>query len=129
MVGVVPIILAGGKGTRLWPLSRKSYPKQFVHLIDDKTLFQKTALRLESSEILELNPKIIVTNADFRVIVAEQLKAIKTVTSNILIEPEEKNTVAAILQLHWLLTNKTPKQLCWLLHLIMLSLILLSFIV
>ena len=46
---------------------------------------------MESSEILKLNPKIIVTNADFQFIVAEQLKAIKTVTSNILIEPEEKN--------------------------------------
>ncbi len=49
---ITPVLLAGGSGTRLWPLSRKSYPKQFSNLIGDQSLFQQSALRLTSSDVL-----------------------------------------------------------------------------
>ena len=56
MSKITPILLAGGAGTRLWPLSRKSYPKQFSPLLGEDSLFQSTANRLSSSEVLSLNP-------------------------------------------------------------------------
>lgn len=94
---IYPVLLAGGSGTRLWPLSRKSYPKQFSKLINDRTLFQSSAQRLTSSHILEFAPQIILTNADFRFIVQKQLQDIAIDPSLILIESEAKNTAPAIL--------------------------------
>ena len=97
MPKVFPVLLAGGSGTRLWPLSRKSYPKQFSNLIGDKTLFQSSAKRLTSSDIIEFASHITITNTDFRFIVAEQLHEIGIDPGPILIEPEAKNTASAIL--------------------------------
>ena len=97
MSKVYPIILAGGSGTRLWPLSRKSYPKQFSNLIGDKTLFQSSAQRLTSSETLEFAPHITITNSDYRFIIGEQLQEVGIDPGPILIEPSAKNTAPAIL--------------------------------
>lgn len=97
MLKVYPVLLAGGSGTRLWPLSRKSYPKQFSKLIGEKTLFQSTAQRLTSSDMLEFASHITLTNADFRFIIIEQLQDIGIDPGPVLIEPEAKNTAAAIL--------------------------------
>lgn len=97
MSKVYPVLLAGGSGTRLWPLSRKSYPKQFSNLIGEKTLFQRSAERLMSSDTIEFASHITLTNADFRFIVGEQLQEIGIDPGPILIEPEAKNTAAAIL--------------------------------
>ena len=97
MSKVYPVLLAGGTGTRLWPLSRKSYPKQFSNLIGDKTLFQSSAQRLSSSKTLEFAPHIILTNSDYRFIIGEQLQQVGIDPGPILIEPEAKNTAAAIL--------------------------------
>ena len=97
MSKVYPVLLAGGSGTRLWPLSRKSYPKQFSNLIGVKSLFQRSAERLTSSDIIEFASHITLTNADFRFIIGEQLKEIGVDPGPILIEPEAKNTAAAIL--------------------------------
>lgn len=94
---IYPVLLAGGFGKRLWPLSRQSYPKQFAKILNENSLFQNSAQRLCSSSILELKPPIIVTNSEFRFIVGEQLRAVEINTRDILIEPAPKNTAAAIL--------------------------------
>ena len=94
MQQITPIILCGGSGSRLWPLSRKSYPKQFVPLVGDKTLFQNSSERLTGPQFK--NP-VIVTNSDYRFIVTEQLQEIGIDPGAILIEPEGRNTAPAIL--------------------------------
>ncbi len=94
---IYPVLLAGGSGARLWPLSRKSYPKQFFNLIGEKTLFQCSAKRLTSSDIIKFASHITLTNADFRFIIGEQLQEIGIDPGPTLIEPEGKNTAAAIL--------------------------------
>lgn len=93
---IVPVILAGGSGTRLWPLSRQSYPKQFLYLVDPQyTMLQLTLKRLEdlSQQVL---PPIIVCNEDHRFIVAEQLRQIDITHASIILEPFAKNTAPAI---------------------------------
>ncbi|MDA8803332.1 mannose-1-phosphate guanylyltransferase/mannose-6-phosphate isomerase [Amylibacter sp.] len=94
MQQITPVILCGGSGSRLWPLSRKSYPKQFVPLVGDKTLFQNSSERLTGSQFK--NP-VIVTNSDYRFIVTEQLQEMGIDPGAILIEPEGRNTAPAIL--------------------------------
>lgn len=70
---ITPVLLSGGSGTRLWPLSRKSYPKQFVPLVGDETLFQASARRLSGAGFAA---PLVLTNADFRFIVTDQLAGI-----------------------------------------------------
>ncbi|MDT0681541.1 mannose-1-phosphate guanylyltransferase/mannose-6-phosphate isomerase [Roseicyclus sp. F158] len=94
MATIVPVILCGGSGTRLWPLSRKSYPKQFAKLTGEDTLFQQSAKRLTGPSYA---PPVVVTAADFRFIVTEQLLAARIDPGAILIEPEARNTAPAIL--------------------------------
>lgn len=94
---ITPVLLAGGAGTRLWPVSRKSYPKQFSKLMGETTLFQSSVQRLTSSDIVAFSPHVTLTNADFRFIIGEQLQEIGIDPGPILIEPEAKNTAAAIL--------------------------------
>ena len=96
MTDITPVLLAGGSGTRLWPLSRKSYPKQFSKLIGDLSLFQQSALRLTSSEKISFAPHVTMTNSEFRFIVGEQLQTVGLQPGPILIEPEGKNTAPAI---------------------------------
>ena len=92
-----PVLLAGGFGTRLWPLSRKSYPKQFSHIIGENSLFQEAAKRLISSDLVGFSEQITITNADFRFIVCEQLQEVGIEPGTIIIEPIARNTAAAIL--------------------------------
>ncbi len=91
---ITPVILCGGAGTRLWPLSRKSYPKQFTRLKGELTLFQSAALRLRGTGMA---PPLVVTGADFRFIVIEQLAEVGIHDATVLIEPAARNTAPAIL--------------------------------
>ena len=89
----IPIILAGGSGSRLWPLSRSSYPKQFLTLFGDYTLFQETIIRAQRLKP-DFNP-VIVCHEDYRFIVAEQLRQIAVRPACIILEAEGKNTAPA----------------------------------
>ncbi|AUR01923.1 mannose-1-phosphate guanylyltransferase/mannose-6-phosphate isomerase [Phaeobacter inhibens] len=91
---ITPILLCGGSGTRLWPLSRKSYPKQFVPLVGETTLFQASALRLSGEGFAA---PMVLTNSDFRFIVIEQLAEAGIDPGAILIEPAGRNTAPAVL--------------------------------
>lgn len=91
---VVPVIMAGGKGTRLWPLSRSSAPKQFIRFLSDDTLFQTTLKRVSDPDLYE--PAVIVTNEDSRFLAAEQAREIGAQLSAIMLEPIARNTAAAI---------------------------------
>jgi mannose-1-phosphate guanylyltransferase/mannose-1-phosphate guanylyltransferase/mannose-6-phosphate isomerase len=91
---ITPVILSGGSGTRLWPLSRRSYPKQFSALLGDDTLFQRSIKRLTGPGFA---PPVILTNSEFRFIVGQQLSDIGVDPGAILIEPESRNTGPAIL--------------------------------
>ena len=91
---VHPILLCGGSGTRLWPLSRKSYPKQFAKLMSEESLFQASARRLVGDGFAA---PVVLTGDPFRFIVTEQLAQIEMAPSGILIEPEGRNTAPAIL--------------------------------
>ena len=91
---ITPILLCGGSGTRFWPLSRKSYPKQFVPLVGDETLFQASARRLSGAGYA---PALVLTASDFRFIVTEQLQEAGLDPGAILIEPSARNTAPAIL--------------------------------
>ena len=91
---IIPVILSGGSGTRLWPLSRKQYPKQYLPLVGDNTMLQETILRLNGLD--DLSDPIIVCNADHRFLVAEQCQQINITNPTILLEPIGRNTAPAI---------------------------------
>jgi mannose-1-phosphate guanylyltransferase/mannose-6-phosphate isomerase len=91
---LVPVILSGGSGTRLWPLSRQYYPKQFIPLMGEQSLFQTTLMRLEGLD--DVAPPIVVSNQEYRFMVAEQLRQIGIEKASILLEPIARNTAPAI---------------------------------
>ncbi len=91
---IIPVILSGGSGTRLWPLSRKAYPKQFLELIDDENLFKKTLSRVIRRE--GFGAPIIVCNKDHRFLVAENLEEENIKPQSIILEPNGRNTAPAI---------------------------------
>lgn len=91
---IVPVILAGGQGTRLWPMSRATRPKQFIELMGDRSLFQQTLERLGGSE--HYDAPIVLTNAEYRFVVAEQAQEVGVELAAILLEPAARNTAVAI---------------------------------
>ncbi|RPG57644.1 MAG: mannose-1-phosphate guanylyltransferase/mannose-6-phosphate isomerase [Flavobacteriales bacterium TMED235] len=92
---IIPVILAGGTGTRLWPLSRKSFPKQFLNLLDDEyTLLQRTYQRIENLD--DISRPVVICNEEHRFIVGHQMKEINIEPLEILLEPQGRNTTAAI---------------------------------
>ena len=105
---ITPVLLSGGSGTRLWPLSRKSYPKQFTPLIGEETLFQASARRLSGPGFAK---PLVLTNSDFRFIVTEQLAAAGIDPGAVLIEPEGKNTAPAVLAAALWLARENPEAL------------------
>ncbi|MCP8463282.1 mannose-1-phosphate guanylyltransferase/mannose-6-phosphate isomerase [Pseudomonas sp. ZM23] len=90
---MIPVILSGGSGSRLWPLSRKQYPKQFLALTGEHTLFQQTLERLVFDG---MEAPVVVSNLEHRFIVQEQLEALSLKTQSILLEPFGRNTAPAV---------------------------------
>ncbi len=101
MTTVIPVILCGGSGTRLWPLSRAGFPKQFLELSDNDqktSLFQEAVARLNNlhSESIILGPTLIVTNEDHRFLALDQLRELEGIKVTLLLEPEGRNTAPAL---------------------------------
>ncbi len=90
----LPVILCGGSGTRLWPLSREHFPKQFIGLASERSLFQATVQRLQGLQ--EILGPLILTQEAHRFLVNEQLRQIETSPSQIILEPEARNTAPAL---------------------------------
>ncbi|MCD8524476.1 MAG: mannose-1-phosphate guanylyltransferase/mannose-6-phosphate isomerase [Gammaproteobacteria bacterium] len=92
---MIPVILSGGSGSRLWPSSRTLYPKQLLALSAERTMIQETVLRL--SQIEDISTPVIVCNQEHRFTIAEQLQQIDVVGARLILEPEGKNTAPAAL--------------------------------
>lgn len=92
---LVPVILSGGSGTRLWPLSREQYPKQLLPLTNEESLLQATSRRLDGLENIAVQSPIIISNEEYRFVIAEQLRVIHK-KSTIILEPCGRNTAPAL---------------------------------
>lgn len=106
---LVPVILSGGSGTRLWPLSRKNLPKQFLALSGDSTLFQQTIAR--TRKLQSVGRPIVVCSEEHRFLVAEQLRQVDVEDASILLEPVARNTAPAIALAAWLAHAQDPDSL------------------
>lgn len=90
---IVPVIMAGGTGSRLWPMSRELYPKQFLRLNSNNSMLQETILRLQG---LNISQPMLICNEQHRFLAAEQLRQIELFSNNIILEPIGRNTAPAI---------------------------------
>jgi mannose-1-phosphate guanylyltransferase len=90
---LLPIIMAGGSGTRLWPLSRELFPKQFLALGDKASMLQATVTRLQG---LPVDQPLVICNENHRFLVAEQLRQLGALQGNIVLEPAGRNTAPAV---------------------------------
>ena len=91
---IIPVILSGGSGTRLWPLSRRMHPKQLLPLVNDTTMLQDTIIRLTGSA--DIDHAMVICNDDYRFMVAEQVKETDISSNEIILEPTGRNTAPAI---------------------------------
>lgn len=107
---VIPVILSGGSGSRLWPVSRKSFPKQFWPLLSDYTLLQDTALR---GLKVGVGSPIVVCNEAHRFIIAEQLRDIGIKDARIVLEPSARNSAPAITAAALLVAEQDPDAILW----------------
>jgi mannose-1-phosphate guanylyltransferase/mannose-6-phosphate isomerase len=105
---ITPVLLAGGSGTRLWPVSRASFPKQFAPLFGSESLFQTAARRFDGPGFAA---PLVLAAGDFRFIVAEQLSAAGIMPQTLLIEPEARNTAPAAIAAALLLAGTEPDAL------------------
>lgn len=105
---ITPVLLCGGAGTRLWPLSRKSYPKQFAPMLGETTLFQAALARMSGDAF---GAPLVLTSSDFRFIVTEQMMEMGRDPSAILLEPSGRNTAPAILAAALHLAQSDPDAL------------------
>src|SRR5689334_13380224 len=91
---IFPVVLSGGSGSRLWPLSRTLLPKQFLPLVSDKTMLQETLSRLNG--LSDVNNPVLVCSNDHRFLAAEQLREINVSTGAQILEPAARNTAPAV---------------------------------
>lgn len=106
---IVPMILSGGAGTRLWPLSRKNYPKQLLPLYGKETLLQQTALRVHKNHLF--TAPMVIANEEHRFVVAHQLQDVGVTPSHLVLEKEGRNTAPAIAALAWMVERHWPGHL------------------
>ncbi|MCU0944418.1 MAG: mannose-1-phosphate guanylyltransferase/mannose-6-phosphate isomerase [Rubritepida sp.] len=107
---IVPVLLSGGTGTRLWPLSREGFPKQFWPLVSARSLVQETALRATGPGFAA---PIVVANEAHRFLIAEQLRTAGVAEPRILLEPEGRNSGPAIAAAAALVAEQTPEAVLW----------------
>ena len=107
---VVPVILSGGSGTRLWPVSRESFPKQLWPLVSDQTMIQDTALRGHGAGFA---PPLVVCNQEHRFLIAEQMRAAGIHSPRIVLEPVGRNTAPAIACAALLVAEEDPDAVLW----------------
>ncbi len=108
---IVPVVLCGGTGSRLWPLSREGYPKQFWPLVSEKTMLQDTVARATAPGF---TAPIVVCNQAHRFMVADQLNAAGTTTAHIVLEPVGRNSAPAIAAAALLAYERDPSAILWL---------------
>jgi mannose-1-phosphate guanylyltransferase/mannose-6-phosphate isomerase len=107
---IVPVILSGGSGTRLWPVSRESFPKQLWPLISDRSMIQETALRATGPEFA---PPVVVCNEEHRFLIAEQLREAGIEGARIILEPVGRNSAPAIAAAALLVAETAPDAVLW----------------
>ena len=97
-INITPVILCGGKGSRLWPLSRSTYPKQFITLTDSKSLFQQAVMRVRQLRTIDfnINDTLVVTNEEHRFVALEQLNKLDDTSAKLFLEPVGRNTAPAL---------------------------------
>ncbi len=108
--GIVPVILSGGSGTRLWPVSRESFPKQFWPLVSERTMIQETAARALGAGFAA---PVVVCNQAHRFVVAEQMRALGIEGTRIVLEPVGRNSAPAILAAAMLVAEDDPDAVLW----------------
>jgi mannose-1-phosphate guanylyltransferase/mannose-1-phosphate guanylyltransferase/mannose-6-phosphate isomerase len=104
---IYPVILSGGSGTRLWPLSRQTYPKQLIALLGEKTLLQETVLRVAGQQ--DFAAPLVIANNEHRFLIAEQLRAIDCPAKGIVLEPAARNTAPAAALAAEMLVREDPE--------------------
>lgn len=102
---IYPVILSGGAGTRLWPLSREALPKQFLRLLSDRSLLQDTLLRVQGLDYVRA--PIVVANQEHRFMVAEHLRSIDVAPHTLFLEPVARNTAPALAAAAWRIVNES----------------------
>ena len=107
---IVPVILSGGSGTRLWPVSRESFPKQLWPLISDRSMLQETALRARGPDFA---PPVVVCNEEHRFLIAEQLREAGIAGARIVLEPVGRNSAPAIAAAALLVAETDPDAVLW----------------
>ena len=107
---IVPVILSGGSGTRLWPVSRESFPKQLWPLISDRSMLQETALRARGPDFA---PPVVVCNEEHRFLIAEQLREAGIAGARIMLEPVGRNSAPAIAAAALLVAETDPDAVLW----------------
>ena len=105
---IVPVLLSGGAGSRLWPLSRETYPKQLLSLLGENTLLQQTALRVDDRSLF--TEPMVIANAEHRFAIGEQLRAVGVDRPTIVLEPFGRNTAPAVAVAALLASESRPRR-------------------